>query len=61
MALTESRKDYIKNYNNKNYDEFKIRLPKGYKDRIKKHIGDDESMNTFFKRAVDAAMLSDKK
>ena len=42
-------------------DEFKVRLPKGYKESIKKHAEErGESMNAFFKRAVDETISRDK-
>ena len=42
-------------------DEFKIRLPKGYKETIKKHAEErGESMNAFFKRAVEETIRRDK-
>lgn len=62
MAIYESQKKALNKYLNK-FDEFKIRLPLGYKDKIKKHISDhtdDDSVNAFFKRAIDETMERDK-
>lgn len=47
-------------YNAKNYDELKIRVPKGEKDKIKDHAeSNSESLNGFVKRAIDEAITRD--
>ena len=47
-------------YNAKAYDELKIRVPKGEKDKIKAHADTQgESLNGFVKRAIDETMKRD--
>ena len=47
-------------YNAKAYDELKIRVPKGEKDKIKTHADTQgESLNGFVKRAIDETMKRD--
>ena len=61
MPVSESQKKALDKYL-EGFDEFKVRLPKGYKDKIKKHSSKtNESMNAFFKRAIDETMKRDKK
>lgn len=61
MPVSESQKEYSKKYI-KGLDEFKIRFPKGYKEKIKEHAAErGESVNAFFKRAVDEAISHDEK
>ena len=48
-------------YNAKAYDELKIRVPKGEKDKIKAHADTQgESLNGFVKRAIDETMKRDR-
>ncbi len=59
MTVSDSQKRALNKYLEQ-FDEFKIRLPKGYKEQIKKHaLERNESMNSFFKRAVDETIRSD--
>ena len=61
MTVSDSQKKALDKYL-ENFDEFKVRLPKGYKDCIKKHASErDESMNKFFQRAVDETIRNDDK
>ena len=57
QAQNKATQKYIK----ANYDEIKLRLPKGKKEIIKdfafKH---NESINSFIKRSIDEAMERDK-
>ena len=49
-------------YNAKAYDEIKVRVFKGNKDKIKTHAESmGESVNGFINRAIDEAMKRDKK
>lgn len=49
-------------YNAKAYDEIKIRVYKGEKEKIKSHAeSKGESLNGFVNRAIDEAMERDKK
>lgn len=57
---TEARKRANEKYNAKAYDELKIRVPKGEKDKIKAHADTQgESLNGFVKRAIDETMKRD--
>lgn len=43
-----------------NYDELKVRVPKGDKDKIKSHADSKgESLNGFIKRAIDETIERD--
>ena len=55
MAQKNSRSQYIMNWERENYDRILLRLPKGYKDKLKAHIG-KESMNAYLKRLIDEDM-----
>lgn len=47
-------------YNAKNYEEIKVRVYKGEKDKIKAHAGQHgESVNGFIKRAIDETIKRD--
>lgn len=62
MPVRESQKKASKKYIEEKLDEFKVRLPKGYKEKIKEHAEErGESVNAFFKRAVDEAISHDEK
>ena len=57
---TEARRRANEKYNAKAYDEIKVRVPKGKKERIKAHAEKNgESLNGFVNRAVDEAMNKD--
>lgn len=65
----EKSKEYTMKYIKNNYDEFKLRMPKGAKDAIKNHIAamgdklppDARSMQGFIKIAIAEKMYNDKK
>ena len=57
---TEARKRANEKYNAKAYEELKIRVYKGEKDKIKSHADNQgESLNGFVKRAIDETMKRD--
>ena len=59
MGISKARKEANSRYISKQ-DEFKIRLPQGSKEVIKKHVeATGESMNGFFARAVKATIAHD--
>ena len=61
MGMTEAKKEANKRYIDKQ-DEFKVRLPQGTKEVIKKHVEKTgESMNGFFARAVNETIKRDQK
>ena len=48
-------------YMKENYDEFKVRMPKGKKKQVQEHImSTGESMNAFISRAINETMELDK-
>lgn len=53
MPISKSQQKAVAKYNAKSYDELKVRVPKGDKDRIKSHADSrGESLNGFIKRAI---------
>lgn len=61
MAISESQRKAVAKYNAKSYDEIKIRVYKGEKEKIKSHAeSNGESINGFVKRAIDETMERDK-
>ena len=62
MAISESQRKAVAKYNAKSYDEIKIRVYKGEKEKIKSHAeSNGESINGFVNRAIDETMERDKK
>lgn len=61
MAKTKTSSEVKDRYNNKAYDEIKVRVYKGKKEEIKIHAGKHgESVNGFINRAIDEAMQKEK-
>ena len=67
--MADEKKPYIINgehvtleeYRKTKYEDLRIRVPKGKKDVIKKHVeSTGESLNTFVKLARDEKILRDK-
>lgn len=59
---TEARRRANEKYNAKAYDEIKVRVPKGKKDKIKAHAEKNgESLNGFVNRAIDETVERDNK
>lgn len=57
---TEARRRANEKYNAKAYEEIKVRVYKGEKDKIKAHAEHHgESLNGFVKRAIDETMQRD--
>ena len=60
MAVSKAQQKAVAKYMAENYDEIKVRVPKGKKDKIKAHAEKNgESLNGFVNRAVDEAMNKD--
>lgn len=63
----EKSKAYTMEYIKNNYDEVKLRLPKGTKDNIKAHISkckdklpeEAQTMQGFIKAAINEKMIND--
>jgi len=61
MAVTKAQQKAVSKYMKENYDEIKVRVPKGRKGEIKAHAeGRGESVNAFINRAIDEAMEREK-
>jgi len=62
MPVSKAQQKAVAKYMANNYDEIKVRVPKGKKDKIKAHAeSKGESLNGFVNRAIDEAMSSDNK
>ncbi len=60
MPASKAQQKAVAKYMKNNYDELKIRVPKGEKDKIKFHAeSKGESVNGFVKRAIEEAMKRD--
>ena len=60
MAVSKAQQKAVAKYMAENYDEIKVRVPKGKKAKIKSHAEKNgESLNGFVNRAVDEAMNKD--
>ena len=57
MSQSDAQKKALVKYEKNHYDRILLRLPKGYKAKIQKHIG-EESMNAYLKRLVDQDLNS---
>ena len=63
MPVTKAQQRAVNKYTKENYDEIKVRVPKGRKAVIVAHLearGDGESMNAFISRAIDTQIEIDK-
>ncbi len=61
MAVSKAQQKAVSKYMKENYDEVKIRVPKGQKDTIKNHAESrGESVNGFINRAINEAMEREK-
>ena len=60
MAVSKAQQKAVAKYMAENYDEIKVRVPKGKKAKIKAHAEKNgESLHGFVNRAVDEAMNKD--
>ena len=58
MAVSKAQQKAVAKYMAENYDEIKVRVPKGKKAKIKAHAEKNgESLNGFVNRAVDKSFL----
>ena len=62
MAVSKAQQRAVAKYMAENYDEIKVRMPKGKKEKIKAYANSrNESINGFVNRAIDEAMENEKK
>ena len=60
MAVSKAQQRVVNKYVKSNYDEVKLRMPKGKKDVIQAHAAQQgESVNAYINRAIDEAMQRD--
>ena len=61
MPVSKAQQKAVTKYMKENYDELKIRTPKGYKDAIKAHADSrGERVHGFVNRALENQMERDK-
>ena len=61
MPASKAQQKAVAKYMKENYDELKVRIPKGQKEIIKAHAeAQGESLNAFINRAVIYTMEQDK-
>lgn len=61
MTVSKAQQQAVSKYMKANYDELKIRIPKGNRARIQEHARKQgESTNAFIYRAVNEAIERDK-
>lgn len=54
MSYSEAQKKAVKKYNEKSYDEIKVRVKKGNKDIIQKHAeANNETVNRMINRLLE--------
>lgn len=61
MAVSKAQQKAVSKYMKENYDEIKVRVPKGQRDIIKSHaeiMG--ESINSFINRAISETIDNEK-
>lgn len=62
MPASKAQQRAVAKYMKNNYDEIKIRIAKGEKEKIKAHAETKgESVNGFIKRAIDEAIANDNR
>lgn len=60
MAVSKAQQRAVNKYVKSNYDEVKLRMPKGKKNVIQAHAAQQgESINAYINRAIDEAMQRD--
>ena len=60
LAVSKAQQRAVNKYVKSNYDEVKLRMPKGKKDVIQAHAAQQgESVNAYINRAIDKAMSED--
>ena len=60
MAVSKAQQRAVNKYVKNNYDEIKLRMPKGKKEIIQAHAAQrGESVNAYINRAIDKAMTED--
>ena len=59
-TVSKAQQSAVKRYEDKNYDKFLVRIPKGRKAELQSHAAArDESLNAFVNRAIDETVQRD--
>jgi len=59
--VSKEHQEYTAKYVKENYDEYRVRMPKGKKKQVQDHsVSTGESINAFINRAINEAMERDK-
>lgn len=57
MPVSKAQQRAVSKYMKENYDEIKVRMPKGLKDSVRAHADQrGESLNAFINRAITETM-----
>ena len=60
MPVSKAQQKAVSKYMKENYDELKVRIPKGQKETVKAHAeAQGESLNAFINRAINETMERD--
>ncbi len=61
MPASKAQQKAVSKYMKENYDEIKVRVKKGKKEKIKAYaVSKGESVNEFINRAIDETMERDR-
>lgn len=61
MPVSKAQQKAVSKYMKENYDELKVRIPKGEKETIKAHAeAKGESLNGFINRAISQTIRQDE-
>ena len=61
MPVSKAQQKAVAKYMKNNYDEIKVRTPKGEKEKIKMHAGErGETINGFINRAINETINRDR-
>ena len=61
IPASKAQQKAVSKYMKENYDEIKVRVPKGQKDAIRAHADSmGESVNAFIARAIERQIEADK-
>lgn len=61
MPVSKAQQKAVSKYMKENYDELKVRIPKGEKETIKAHAeAQGESLNGFINRAISQTIRQDE-
>ena len=60
MPASKAQQKAVAKYMKENYDEIKVRVPKGHKAELQSHAAQqEETLSAFINRAIDEQMVRD--